>query len=422
MKAARPDLMARRFLRMQREQWLSREELQQIQWTRFKRLLNHATQHSPFYRQRFRDVGLKPGDIRSRADIKHIPITTRDDLQSPERFIVGGQTLDSLRHSSSSGSTGKQVKTYFGADAWFHGKLLLKLRARLACGLRPWDRIGVIRSGRLPTRKLRERMLRQRSFSVHAPFDDIRTDLHRYSPTILYGFPGHFNQMAEGSKPGFRPRMVFTSGEKLDNWKRRRIEAFLDTTVYDIYGCTELKEIAWECPNRDGYHINADWLLVESNPPASSVDQIDDALIVTSLYNYDMPLIRYQVGDTGRLVNDRCSCGRSLPLMAPTFGRSVDYFLLPSGQQISPYTLINEIEVLKFVRQFQIVQLTADHVLVNVVPAKGFDSESANTIVRTLQPHLRSIRIDVREMDEIARELSGKYRETISNVKKKPGL
>ena len=87
-----------------------------------------------------------------------------------------------------------------------------------------------------------------------------------FAPEILYGFPGHLLLLGHRRQRQVRPRLVFTSGELLAEATRRQIEALFGGQVYDVYGSTEAKEIAWECPERAGYHVNADWLLVETVP------------------------------------------------------------------------------------------------------------------------------------------------------------
>ena len=65
---------------------------------------------------------------------------------------------------------------------------------------------------------------------------------------------------------------------------------------------------------------------------------------MTSLANRAMPLIRYEIGDTGELLAERCPCGRGLPLMRPTWGRSADYLALVDGTVITPYDMTCAIE------------------------------------------------------------------------------
>ena len=71
---------------------------------------------------------------------------------------------------------------------------------------------------------------------------------------MLYGFPGHLLRLAGTAAGRLRPRLIFTSGELLDAVTRRGIEAGFGAPVFDVYGCTEIKEIAWECPTHEGYH------------------------------------------------------------------------------------------------------------------------------------------------------------------------
>ena len=87
----------------------------------------------------------------------------------------------------------------------------------------------------------------------------------------------------------YKPELIFTSAELLDLPTRQKIENYFGKKVYDIYGSTELKEVAWECPFKRGYHINDDLYFVEVvNPNEQEVGDI----VITALTNKAMPLIR----------------------------------------------------------------------------------------------------------------------------------
>ena len=60
----RPTFFLDRLIRVQREQYLSVDELEHRQWQRFKKMLLHAAVHSPFYRRKFKLAGLEPDDIK----------------------------------------------------------------------------------------------------------------------------------------------------------------------------------------------------------------------------------------------------------------------------------------------------------------------------------------------------------------------
>ena len=64
------------------QQYLPDDELRAMQWRGFKKILEHAYGHVPFYRERFQRAGITPADIRSASDIQAIPLTSRADLMA----------------------------------------------------------------------------------------------------------------------------------------------------------------------------------------------------------------------------------------------------------------------------------------------------------------------------------------------------
>jgi phenylacetate-CoA ligase len=330
--------------------------------------------------------------------------------------LAQAQDVSKLHSSFTSGSTGEGARTYFDRDAWVLGRSLLKLRARLACGLRPWDRVAQFQWIPHQDTSFRRHVLRQKSFGVDRSPQEILSELLRFSPTALYGFPGYLRKLAEVADGKLRPRLIFTSGEMLTKEARAALESAYGAPVFDIYGCTEVKEIAWECPERNGYHVNADWLVVETLTE-SSQGAPAGSLVITSLYNYAMPIIRYCVGDLGSLREELCSCGRSLPLMAPETGRAVDYVVLPDGREVSPYTVMEPVEALPGVAQFEVLQEEIGRVLVRVVPSPIWGDETRNSIQKSLGEILPGARIEIALVNKIEPQRTGKYRIVQSKVR-----
>jgi phenylacetate-CoA ligase len=407
--------LALRFLQMQREQWLPAEELERRQWRRFRKILLHAYAHSPYYRKKLDEAGISPDSIRDRSDLARIPITPRADLLDADRFLVPRQRPERMKTSFSSGSTGESARTYFDKEAWIQGRFLMKIRARLACGLGPWDRIAAFQADPVRNGILRCSLLRMVAFPIGDPLEETIRELRRYRPTVLYGPPSYLRRLGEKAEGDLKARLVFTSGETLEG-SRESIERSFRAVVLDTYGCTEVKEIAWECPERSGHHVNADWLLVETVETERVRGTPDGEILITSLYNFGMPLIRYRLGDTGRLLAARCPCGRSLPLMAPRFGRVVDWFTTPDGKQVSPYSMINPVEVVPGVAQFQIVQESVSRVVVRVVPGHGFSDGSRDRIRAELAPLLPGVAIEIEAVAAIGPGPGGKFRIVSSKV------
>jgi phenylacetate-CoA ligase len=404
------------FIRLERKQWLPKERIEELQWRRLKKILKHAYDNTQFYKKKFKDAGLAPDDIKERKDLEKIPYTTREDLRKPEQLIARGFDRNKMNSSTTSGSTGRRTATYFDRRAWLLGKFLLKLRARIACGLRPLDRLAVFSERKIYNCFFNEFFLRQRFFSIFDPIEEHISEIERYNPSAMYGFPSYFSLLADRKTDGINPYRIFTSSEAFDLKTRKKIEGSFKAELFDIYGCTEVKEIAWECQEHNGYHINSDWLLVEFIKDGKAVVEEEGSIILTSLYNYGMPLIRYEVNDTGKLLERKCSCGRGLPLMAPALGRNVDYFILPDNSMISPYAMTCAIENVEGMKQYQIVQEEKSLVIVNVIPNSQFKEESKQNIRSALEQVLPGVLVHVSLVEEIAREQNGKYRIVISRV------
>jgi phenylacetate-CoA ligase len=400
---------ALRYPRLRAAQWLSPDEVRQLQWRRLERMLRYAYARSPLYRERFLQAGMTPADIRSADDLRFLPVTTREDLRRPEALLAWGYPRHRLRSSMTSGSTGRRTTSYFDESAWVLAKHLLKLRARQACGVRPWDRIALFQED-APDQTVIRPGARRQVFTIHRPVEEILPAVRAFAPTVLYGFAGYFARLARAPGNGVRPRMVFTSGELLDLATRRTIETGLGAPVLDVYGCTEVKEIAWQCLAREGYHVNADWLLVEVDSGGAAAGERAGRLLVTSLYNFAMPLLRYEVGDAGFALEGRCVCGRGLPLISPTLGRSVDHVTLSSGMLVAPYSLTCAVEAIEGMQQYQFVQTHADVVELRVVPNDDFGDASRQALLAALQPVLPGVTVRIRTMPSIPSEPSGKYR------------
>jgi len=406
-----------RYTSLHRTQWRSRQSIERLQWQRFKRLLEIAYRQTAFYGKRFREAGITPDDIRDRSDLSRIPITTRDDLRHPDELIIRGASKEQMHFSMTTGSTGVKTRMYFDRRSWVLGKILLKIRARIACGVRVSDRVALLQLDEAVRKNtsIRKTLLRQCSFTVNQSMSSLIEQLNIYRPTVLYGAPSYLDRLAResGGLPGIS--RVFTSAEQLTVETRQRIQAAFGAPVFDIYGSTEVKEIAWQCDRRGGYHINSDWVLVEVLE--STVGELGRGpIIVTSLYNLGLPIIRYETGDTGQLLNEKCPCGRGFPLMSPTFGRIVDHFVLPSGDIVSPWEIIIPLEHVEGLKQFQVVQEALNRVVVNAVPDAGSEEAVEASILANLPAILPDVEIQVQWHADIEPESTGKYRIVLSRV------
>jgi phenylacetate-CoA ligase len=140
-------------------------------------------------------------------------------------------------------------------------------------------------------------------------------------------------------------------------------------------------------------------------------------VLVTTLQNHLMPLVRYEIGDYAVAAGNRCSCGRTLPTLDRIVGRGVNLFQLKGGRLLSPWLLMEAVRDRIEMRQFQIVQKTIDWFLVRVVADRP-PSLSEQALIRTDFAKLigTNVQVTFERVAEIARTRSGKFMTTLSEL------
>jgi phenylacetate-CoA ligase len=358
---------------------------------RLSRLLFNAARNNPFYSRRLQDVGIEWADpilwndpYRALAALP--PVSKLEMRQAGTRALTGEQVRPQWMSSSSSGSTGEPFRVYYEPRAWARLKYAVKLRARRACGVGPTDRLAILDT--MPPHKstLLERNLGWSRISVLQPAADLADALAAFAPDVVYGLPSALLEAGRalqerGQK--LQLRMLFTSGELL-NGSRAALSSAFEAPVYDIYGTSETKEIAWQCTH-GGMHLNSDVVRLEVlDDSGRSVSTGQEGnLVATVLVNHAMPLVRYLTGDRGALLSGRCSCGRSSPLLGVVSGRLADMLVLAGGQRISPYALTCALERVSGVLRYQVSQLDPARVRVRAIAEGAANRETIAHEMRT---------------------------------------
>jgi phenylacetate-CoA ligase len=167
--------------------------------------------------------------------------------------------------------------------------------------------------------------------------------------------------------------------------------------------------IAWEC-RHGNMHVFSDLVYLESLPIEG-----EDALIVTSLTNRLMPFIRYNLGDSGRLLDGECACGSPFPLMEMGLCRQNDLIRTRAGKSIHPGFFNHLLDGQKSIRQFQWVQRDFDRITLNLVVSETLSTEMLANLSKQIGTQIRhkmedEVMLEVNLVAEIPRTLSGKHR------------
>jgi phenylacetate-CoA ligase len=139
-------------------------------------------------------------------------------------------------------------------------------------------------------------------------------------------------------------------------------------------------------------------------------------IVYTNLYNYGMPFIRYRIGDVGIPTDEKCPCGRGLPLMKIIEGRTDDFMKLSSGNIIAPTIWI--IILMHYdIENYKVIQEKKNEIRLLIVPGRNFTKESINNIRKEIIEVLKEeITLQIELVEEIPREKSGKVKPIVSKV------
>jgi phenylacetate-CoA ligase len=327
-----------------RNRQLSAADLRKLQDNKLCAVVDHAYENVPYYRSKFDSAGLTPDDVRTVEDLPKVPITTKDELRAAglQRIVARGTDLSSCVPILTSGTTGRPFRIYLSKREGA-SRRLIHFRAVYSIGFRPRDRLVIHGPTVEAPQRLRFRLGLFRTQVMHAGLS-LESQVHRIResrPTLLWSYPSSLHavlHMADYRLSNLAsPRALITSGEVFRDNLKERVRTDLDVPMFNLYGTMEFGRIAVECTTHEGLHINADQLILEclSNGKPAPLGR-PGVVVVTSLANYVMPFIRYQLEDTCALLERRCSCGCAFPLISAPRGRVCDMLQLPSGKLLAP--------------------------------------------------------------------------------------
>ncbi|HEX6433176.1 MAG TPA: hypothetical protein VFZ87_03005, partial [Gemmatimonadales bacterium] len=246
--------------------------VQELARARLSALLFHVARNNEFYGRRLQAAGIEWADPILQRDpyaaLAAMPPVSKQALrQGGNRVLDGGALRPEWYSSSSSGSTGEPFRVYYEPRAWARLKYLVWLRARHACGVRPGDRVALLDAippaPGIPALHWASRWAR---ISILQPAPAVAAALDAFAPDVVYGLPSALvdaGQLLQQQGRQLPVKAVFTSGEVIHSLARLQLANAFQAPIYDIYGTSETKEIAWQCA-AGNMHLNADVVHLEA--------------------------------------------------------------------------------------------------------------------------------------------------------------
>lgn len=418
---------------LERTQWLSRQEIEDLQWRRLGALLRLAQVHSPWYARRMQEAGLDPHRDFDLEDFRRLPPVDKEDMRRHGAEMVWKGVPGGAHRYTTGGSSGQPLVFHYGrrrqaSDA------AGRMRARRWWGVEVGDPevylwgapVELDKTDRI--RRIRDRLFNQLVLNAFAMsprnMESYLEAIRAFRPRCLYGYASSLALLAAHARDrgGLRVpslRVVCTTGEPLYPHQRRLIEEGFGVPVANEFGSRDIGFTAHETPSGQMLLLSESLLLEVLDPQGNPVPPgaLGEA-VLTGLCSEAQPFIRYRTGDMLRLAAEPDREGRGLHVIAEVLGRTTDFIVRPDGTLMHALALIYVLRELPGVAAFRIVQQELNHFEVLVVPSERWRGDADEAAIRQgLQARLGpEARIALQRVEAIPVEASGKHRYVVSRV------
>jgi len=385
------------------------QELRDLQRDGLRWTVEHAWNHSPFYRKRLETSGVTAGSIRSLDDLARIPFTTADDLREGYPLPLRSVPMrDIVRIHSSSGTTGKRkilCYTQKDIDDWQEmfcrcyemAGLSREDRVQICVGYGLWTagvgfQLGAERFGAMAIPSGPGNLELQCNFLV-----DLRTTV--LCCTASMGLLVAEEVHARGLRERLHLKKVILGAERTSDAMLQAIRDLLGVEeVYDIPGLTELygPGTGLSCRRNVGIHYWSDYYILEILDPDTlapvAPGEIGE-MVYTTLRKEAAPLLRYRSRDLTRMIEGPCPCGCILPRHDRILGRSDDMVVF-RGVNVYPGQVdevLSRIERIGSEHQVLLERRAdgKDHMTVKVERAADVPDADSSSIARLIASEIK---------------------------------
>ena len=421
---------------LEQTQWLSREDIETLQTQRLNLLLAGALIHSPWHAGRLREAELEAkvhaGSV-TLGDLTCLPTMNKRDARENVESLVWRGVPGGVFKYTTGGSSGEPLSFYFGRTRQA-SDAAGRMRARRWWGVEPGEReaylwgapVELNKTDRIKT--LRDRLVNQLVLNAFAMsperMDEYLDALQAWQPKCLYGYASSVALLAAHAEARKRTlrlpqlRVVCTTGEPLYPHQRELIAQAFGAPVANEFGSRDIGFTAHEAPGGQMLLMSESHIievLDEAGQPVAP-GEVGEA-VITGLTSTAQPFIRYRTGDMLRLAREPAAGGQGLHVIAEVTGRQTDFVVASDGRVMHALAVIYVLRAVSGIAQFKCVQHAIDRMEVMIVPDANWNEAARNAVVAGLRARLgETLKVDVRMLDDIPPEASGKHRYVVSHV------
>jgi len=358
------------FIQAKKNELKSHEELEKLNWEKAQRILCSAYANVPWYRDKFKAIGIHPSDISKKEYFYQLPILKRKDIiENFDKFFDENISKKIMKISSTGGSTGEPLK--IGMTPGLNREIQ-KWQMLSWWGISPNDDMALIYR-KIPTsffKRMAINFINYPGKILHLDatnlsktnFDIFLKSFNFIKPKLIHGYVGAIDALCDyvlvHKLDVHKPKLVTVTASPISKIQEQKIIKVFGSPICNQYGCSEVYYIAAESPEKVGLHIFSDSVNVEvlDKKNHSLNNSLYGKIVLTNLNEYGFPLIRYENGDSGRLLKQNNNLKINYPLLDKIKGRISDNITLPDGTVLAGEFLTTIFDdYVDQVRQFQII-------------------------------------------------------------------
>ena len=409
----------------------NRNQLDTYTIEHLKKLLIYAYENVQFYKERFDNVKFIPYEFQNLNDMEKIQILTKKDIASNKEKMISKQFKNKkLNKITTGGTTGTPLEFYFSNQSKYVRQgnwAIWKKRSHVDYKYDKFCYIGRILGSDVAWRYTGNILeIASNKLSVEN-VKQIVEEMKKFQPVYIQGYASAVYILASTIRKekidtkGISIKSILTSSDTLFEEYRKAIEEVFHCKIFDHYGQNEDCVASTECDIHNGYHIHEESCYIETvdiNTNKVIKNQVGK-LIGTNLYNYAMPLIRYEIGDIGQITKEVCKCGDEHKRIIHFQGRIDDIIQLPDGTRIAAGSLNQPMKYSnQEIVECQYIQEDLQNLHINIVPDINFTEKTLQNFEKELKKLIgNTIKIQFHIVDSIPRQPNGKYKFIINKVK-----
>ena len=274
--------------------------------------ISGAANRFSVYQNALHNIGLRPDSINPQNAfdvLSELPILDGEtfNLLINESFLKNDQIVDI---ETSSGTTGPRkrrlLSTIDDASETFFLATLFNF-----CGIKSDDQVACVDTGPLTLMTSFTKALNTLGvvdaycISVEPNSSNTSNHLNSLNPTVIISVPSVLERLIPTLKRPSNLRKLVYAGEPLNPRSRLDLETKLDVEIFAYYGASETSALGMECSAHDGVHLFNNRNIFEVDK-SNAFDEHE--LIVTTLHQHALPLLRYPLKDIVSIKSGACRC------------------------------------------------------------------------------------------------------------------